>query len=144
MLFIFLQGWGAGQFLPAPAPDFFFQAAPAPRCFSSGFGSGSKEPKTPGSDLLRLPSPELKTLIEGSPVPQADEFVGDEPQNDEGIYKYKNLMNEGRTNEELFYAWICIFNLIFLDVVDFLEDNVNVEFKNYRRYCSTANYSEED
>ena len=56
------QGWGAGKFFSgsgswlffqaAPAPDFFSQAAPAPGFFSSG--SGSKEPKTPGSDQLRL------------------------------------------------------------------------------------------
>ena len=43
------------NFLSAPAPDFFVQAAPAPGFFSSG--SGSKEPKTPGSDRLQLPSP---------------------------------------------------------------------------------------
>ena len=47
---------------PAPAPDFFFQAAPAPNIFPKRLrllfffssGSGSKEPKTPGSDRLRL------------------------------------------------------------------------------------------
>ena len=45
--------------LAAPAPDFFFQAAPAPSpgFFSSGSGSVSKETKTPSSDRLRLPSP---------------------------------------------------------------------------------------
>ena len=37
------------------APDFFFQAAPAPGFFSSGSGSGSKEPKTPGSGSPALP-----------------------------------------------------------------------------------------
>ena len=39
---------------PAPFPDFF----------PSGSGSGSKEPKTPGSDRLRLPSPDYKFQIQ--------------------------------------------------------------------------------
>jgi hypothetical protein len=53
------QGWGAGKFFSGSGSWLFFQAAPAPApapvFFSSG--SGSKEPKTPGSDRLRLPSP---------------------------------------------------------------------------------------
>ena len=39
---------------PAPAPDFFFKRLRLLVFFSSGSGSGSKEPKTPGSDRLRL------------------------------------------------------------------------------------------
>ena len=65
-LILFSRGWGAGKFFsgsgsrlflqaaPSPAPHFFSKAAPAPGFFSSGSGSGSKEPKTPGSDRLRL------------------------------------------------------------------------------------------
>jgi len=57
---------------PAPAPDFFFkrlrllffsQAAPA-SFFSSGYDSGSKEPKTPISDQLRL-----LTFFRAAPAP---------------------------------------------------------------------------
>ena len=47
--------------LVAPAPDFSFQGAPAPGFFSSGSCSGSKEPKTPGSD--RLPSPVYGSIV---------------------------------------------------------------------------------
>ena len=59
-----LQGWGAGKFFSGSGSGLFFQAAPAPNFFpkwlrllvffSSGSGSGSKEPKTPGSDRLQL------------------------------------------------------------------------------------------
>ena len=45
----------------APAPGFFgapLALAPPAGYFLSGSGSGSKEPKTPGSDRLRLPGPE--------------------------------------------------------------------------------------
>ena len=50
------------NFLAAPAPGFFFQAAAAPDFFPKRLrlllffssGSGSEGPKTPGSDRLRL------------------------------------------------------------------------------------------
>ena len=49
MLYIFSQGWGAGQILSGSGSWLFFQAAPAPGFFTSVSGSGSKEPKIPGS-----------------------------------------------------------------------------------------------
>ena len=59
MLFIFSQEWGAGKFFSGSGSWIFFQSAPALGFFSSGSGFGSKMPKTPGSDRLRLPIPEF-------------------------------------------------------------------------------------
>ena len=55
------QGWGAGKFFSGSGSLLFFQPAPAPDFFPKRlqlrllvFFSGSKGPKTPGSDRFRL------------------------------------------------------------------------------------------
>ena len=56
MLFILSQDWEPANFLAAPASGIF-------SIFSSCSGSGSKEPKTPGSGSLALFFPDPQKLV---------------------------------------------------------------------------------
>ena len=62
MLFIFFAGLRRWLIYKRLRLLNFFPSGSGSWFFSSGSGSGSKEPKTPDSDRLRHPSPHLKVF----------------------------------------------------------------------------------